>query len=157
MNRLHRVPALLILAGVLPVLAYAQQAAAPANAQKAPAATATAPVHALTARKSTVHTNPYPYPGYYRNDMSAGFRNPGGVGRYAEYYPPGDKFQNDQTGVQRAPANFDNGEGPPSRQEQLQAQQIGIQRNNALQQHIDNYAAPRFGYGFGVGYFGGAI
>src|SRR4051812_7650963 len=41
-------------------------------------------------RRSTVHHSPLPYPEYYHGDQSAGFRNPGGVGRYIEYYPPGD-------------------------------------------------------------------
>ncbi len=103
-------------------------------------------------RRSIVHHYPYPYPGYYNNDETAGFRNPGGVGRYAEYYPPGNQFQ-----VQGDPvrvAQFGVG-GYPSRAEQLQAQQIGISRYNSIQNHIDNYARPMYGYGFGVGGFGG--
>lgn len=104
------------------------------------------------ARRSIVHHYPYPYPGYYNNDATAGFRNPGGVGRHAEYYPPGDQFQvqGDPTRV----ARFGVG-GYPSRSEQLAAQQVGISRYNSIQRHIDNYAMPRFGYGFGVGGFGG--
>ena len=103
-------------------------------------------------RRSIVHHYPYPYPGYYNNDDTAGFRNPGGVGKYAEYYPPGNQFQ-----VQGDPvrvAQFGVG-GYPSRGEQMQAQQIGISRYNSIQNHIDNYAMPHFGYGFGVGGFGG--
>ena len=103
-------------------------------------------------RRSIVHHYPYPYPGYYHNDDSAGFRNPGGVGRYAEYYPPGDRFQ-----VQGDPvrvAQFGVG-GYPSQADQRAAQQLGISRNNSLQQHIDNYAMPHYGYGFGMGGFGG--
>src|SRR5690349_4271563 len=46
-------------------------------------------------RRSIVHHYPYPYPNYYHNDDRAGFRNPGGVGRYMEYYPPGNQFQNE--------------------------------------------------------------
>jgi hypothetical protein len=106
-------------------------------------------------RRSIVHHYPYPYPEYYHGDQTAGFRNPGGVGRYLEYYPVGDQFQ----------ANVDRGEDPvrvagfggggiPDRNEQLQAQQIGIQRYNAIQGHIDNMARPYIGYG--VGFFGGA-
>lgn len=109
--------------------------------------------HYPQSRRSIVHHNPYPYPGYYQNDDTAGFRNPGGVGRHAEYYPAGNHFQVENDPVQRA--KFDQGGGAPDRAEQLAAQQIGIQRNNALQQHIDNYARPYFGYGFGVGGFGG--
>jgi hypothetical protein len=104
-------------------------------------------------RRSIVHHYPYPYPGYYSNDATAGFRNPGGVGKYAEYYPPGNQFQ-----VQGDPvrvAQFGVGGGYPSRAEQMQAQQIGISRYNSIQNHIDNYAMPHFGYGFGVGGFGG--
>ena len=104
-------------------------------------------------RRSIVHHYPYPYPGYYSNDQTAGFRNPGGVGKYAEYYPPGNQFQ-----VQGDPvrvAQFGVGRGYPSRAEQMQAQQIGISRYNSIQNHIDNYAMPHFGYGFGVGGFGG--
>ncbi len=105
-------------------------------------------------RRSIVQHYAYPYPGYYNSDQTAGFRNPGGVGRYAEYYPPGDRFQveNDPVRV----AQFGVG-GYPSRAEQMQAQQIGISRYNSIQRHIDNYAMPRFvyGMGFGVGNFGG--
>lgn len=103
-------------------------------------------------RRSIVHHYPYPYPGYYHGDETAGFRNPGHATRYAEYYPPGNHFQveNDPVRV----ARFNEG-GYPSRSEQLAAQQIGIQRYNSIQNHIDNYARPSFGYGFGVGGFGG--
>jgi hypothetical protein len=103
-------------------------------------------------RRSIVHHYPYPYPGYYTSDSTAGFRNPGGVGKFAEYYPPGNQFQ-----VQGDPvrvAQFGVG-GYPSRAEQMQAQQLGISRYNSIQNHIDNYAMPHWGYGFGVGGFGG--
>jgi hypothetical protein len=103
-------------------------------------------------RRSIVHHYQYPYPGYYQNDETAGFRNPGGVGRHAEYYPPGDQFQ-----VQGDPvrvARFGEG-GYPSRAEQMQAESLGIQRYNSIQQHIDNYAMPHWGFGFGVGGYGG--
>ena len=43
----------------------------------------------------------------------------------------------------------------PAVPNKLAAQQVGISRNNSLQQHIDRMAMPRFGYGFGVGGFGG--
>jgi hypothetical protein len=103
-------------------------------------------------RRSIVHHYPYPYPGYYYGDDRAGFRNPGGVGRYAEYYPPGNRFQveGDPTRV----AGFSQG-GYPSREEQMEAQRVGISRYNSIQQHIDNYARPYWGYGFGVGFYGG--
>jgi hypothetical protein len=104
-------------------------------------------------RRSIVQHYPYPYPGYYYNDERAGFRNPGGVGRHAEYYPPGDQFQIPATDPVRV-AQFGVG-GYPSRAEQLQAQQVGISRYNSIQQHIDNYAMPHWGFGFGVGGYGG--
>ena len=98
-------------------------------------------------RRSIVHHYPHPYPEYYHGDQTAGFRNPGGVGRYIEYYPPGDKFQENNDPVQAA--RFDTGFG--NRSEQIQAQQVGIQRENAIMNNIDRMAAPRLG----VGYFGG--
>ena len=101
-------------------------------------------------RKSIVHHYPYPYPEYYHGDQTAGFRNPGNVGRYIEYYPPGNQFQVDAGRDPVRVATFGGG-GVPDRAEQLAAQQIGIQRYNAIQSHIDNYARPAFG----VGYFGG--
>ena len=52
-------------------------------------------------------------------------------------------------------AQFGVGGGYPSRGEQMQAQRIGISRYNSIQNHIDNYARPSFGFGFGVGGFGG--
>ena len=103
-------------------------------------------------RRSIIHHYPYPYPGYYQNDDSAGFRNPGNVGRHAEYYLPGDRFQVEGDPVR--PAQFGVG-GYPSRAEQMEAQRIGISRDNSIQGHIDRYAAPQWGYGFGVGGFGG--
>jgi len=103
-------------------------------------------------RRSIVQHYPYPYPGYYNNDDTAGFRNPGGVGRHAEYYLPGDRFQTEGDPVRVA--KFGVG-GYPSRAEQMHAEQIGISRYNSIQGHIDRMATPQFGYGFGVGGFGG--
>jgi hypothetical protein len=103
-------------------------------------------------RRSIVHHYSYPYPSYYNEDASAGFRNPGGIGRHAEYYYGGEQFQNQGDPVRVA--QFGVG-GYPSRSEQLAAQQVGISRYNSIQGHIDNMARPVFGYGFGVGGFGG--
>ena len=103
-------------------------------------------------RRSIVQHYAYPYPGYYNEDSSGGFRNPGNVGRHAEYYYPGEQFQ-----VQSDPvkvAQFGVG-GYPSREEQLAAQRIGISRYNSIQGHIDNMARPVWGMGFGAGGFGG--
>jgi hypothetical protein len=104
-------------------------------------------------RRSIVHHYPYPYPGYYHGDLTAGWRNPGGVGRYGEFYPPGNQFQVNPAQDPVKVATFGGG-GIPDRNEQLQAQQIGIQRYNSIQGHIDNMARPYIGYG--VGFFGGA-
>ena len=41
-------------------------------------------------RRSVVHHYPYPYPAYYHGESQAGFRNPEGRGRYAEFYEPED-------------------------------------------------------------------
>jgi hypothetical protein len=43
----------------------------------------------------------------------------------------------------------------PSFSENIQGQMLGVAKYNALQTHIDNYARPYFGYGLGMGYFGG--
>ena len=106
-------------------------------------------------RRSVVHHYPYPYPGAYHGDETGGFRNPGGVGRYAEYYPPGNRLQQNNDPVRRA--RFDQGGGAPDRQEQIQAYNAGTARYNAIQQHIDRYGAGRmyYGFGFGMGGFGG--
>ncbi len=108
-------------------------------------------------RRSIVHHYPYPYPGYYQGEDSAGFRNPGSVGRYAEYYPAGGgESQLEREHVPAAPpvARFDTNPAT-NRQEQIQATQVGIQRYNSIQNHIDNMARPTWGYGFGVGGYGG--
>jgi hypothetical protein len=58
--------------------------------------------------------------------------------------------------VERDPvrvARFGEG-GGPDWDEQRAAQQVGIQRYNSIQQHIDSYAHP-YGYGLGFGAFGG--
>ena len=103
-------------------------------------------------RRSIVHHYRYPYPGHYQGDQTAGFRNPGGVGRYREYYPAGEEFNDGGDDPVRV-ASFDRGGGDPDRAEQHQAEQSGIQRQNSIQNHIDSYARPYVGYGVGV--FGG--
>jgi hypothetical protein len=142
----------------------APSSTAPTANTTSPAATQPAPTvgsvpdyirpqaHQPQRRRSIVHHYPYPYPGAYYADETAGFRNPGGVGRYAEYYPPGDRFQVEGDPVRVA--QFGVG-GYPSQADQRAAQSLGIQRYNSIQQHIDNYAMPRYGYGFGMGGFGG--
>ena len=133
---------------ILAMTALAQDPAPPSD----PTTQATTPPKKKNLRRSVVHHYRYPYPGHYHGDQTAGFRNPGGVGRYREYYPPGEQF--DDGGVDPVQvAGFDRGGGAPDRAEQLQALQIGVQRQNSIQNSIDNYARPYVGYG--VGYFGG--
>ena len=147
MTMSQRITAALVLSTAVAPAVFAQAPSTTQNPQRQPAQPTT------PARKSIVHHYPYPYPGYYHGDQTAGFRNPGGTGRYLEYYPAGNQFQ---VNTERDPvkvATFGGG-GIPDRNEQLAAQQIGIQRYNAIQGHIDRMAQPYMGYG--VGYFGGA-
>src|SRR5690606_15735959 len=82
----------------------------------------------------------------------AGFRNPGNVGRTAEYYPPGNQFQNpQQAGGERVTARIGNG-GVPDRASQIAAYNAGTSRYNALQTHIDRYGRPMRGFGMGFGF-----
>ncbi len=151
----QRVAAALLLTGAVAPGVEAQAPPTPASPYSAPAPRRIAPTAAPNFRRSVVHHNPYPYPNYYENDETAGFRNPGGVGRFREYYPAGNQFQ---LGRERDPivvAKFDQGGGAPDRAEQLQAEALGIAKYNSIQGSIDNYARPSFGYGFGVGGFGG--
>ena len=99
-----------------------------------------------------MHTNTSSYRGYSDDDSTGGYRNPGGVGRSAEWYPAGNRFQSDPLPISHT-ASFDTNSGAPNRQEQLAAQQAGVAQYNALQSHIDRYAGPY--YGLGVGYYGG--
>jgi hypothetical protein len=131
---------------------------APAQVQPVRPAITPTQAQGVPRRTSIVHHYPYPYPEYYHGDETAGFRNPGGGGRYLEYYPPGDRFQlNDAS--ERDPvrvADFTRGGNPAaSWDEQRAAQQLGVQRYNSIQNHIDNYARPYMGYGWGAGFFGG--
>ncbi len=152
MNRLFRIGA---PSALLSMIALAPQAEAQAPAQKAQAAAPARHRPAYMRQPSSVHQNAYPYPGYYQNDRSGGFRNPGGVGRYLEYYPPGNQFQSDQGRDPVPVATFNGGSGVPTVEQQIAAQQLGVQKYNAIQQSIDRYARPAFGYGFGVGHFSG--
>jgi hypothetical protein len=167
MTCVGRLAAALALSGALPLFSYAQAPPAPAppsppSTNPSPSAVRPAQPGALSAqaqnkaasqpryrRRSIVQHYPYPYPDYYHGDQQAGFRNPGGVGRYMEYYPPGNQFQvaNDPVRV----AHFDT--GPGNRQEQFQSLQIGVQRDNAIMNHIDRYARPYFGIGFFGGFY----
>lgn len=107
----------------------------------------TQPDYFEPAHRSVIRHNPLPY----RDDQSYGFRNPGGVGRFAEYYPPGNKFEN--TG--KDPVQVAGFDSNPSgdRKEQMAAQSLGIRRESMIQNQINTYGRP-LGYGFG---FGGGI
>jgi hypothetical protein len=151
MLSLHRFAVALATAGAVVSLSHAQ---APATPGPGPSTQPGATTKAVPVRRqSIVHHYQYPYPEHYYNDRTAGFRNPGGVGRYAEYYPPGGHYQNESGGRTPYVASFDRGSGAPSRAEQLQAQALGVAKYNAIQGHIDNYARSYVGYGFG-GYGG---
>lgn len=150
MMRITRLAATLVMTGATTIVASAQTPAPPEGQKEANTPAAVAAEHQQPyRRRSIVHHYPYPYPEYYHGDRTAGFRNPGGAGRYMEYYPPGNQLQQGSDPVK--PARFDQGGGAPDRSEQLAAQQIGIQKQNAIMNHIDRYARPAFG----IGYFGG--
>src|SRR4051812_9813317 len=158
MTFFQRVATSLAIAGVCGAGAWAQDPpapAAPAGSRAVATPRSLVPTPAPRYRRSIVHHNPYPYPNYYQNDETAGFRNPGGTGRYREYYPAGNQFQLNQERDPVQVAKFDQGGGAPDRAEQLQAEALGIAKYNSIQQHIDNYSRPYMGYGLGVGGFGG--
>ncbi|WP_435021407.1 hypothetical protein TA3x_002358 [Tundrisphaera sp. TA3] len=110
------------------------------------------------AHRTILRHNPIPQRSSYRSSEtqsqqgSARFSNPGGVGRYSEYYDqrtldaPADYHANPV-------AKFDSG-GGPSRSEQIAAQQVGNQRARNIQDHIDAYGRP-IGFGYGIGFAGG--
>jgi hypothetical protein len=153
MKRIPRVAAMLAVSGGLTLAASAQTPPAPAQGEpNSPLAIAAQHQQSMLKRTSLVHHYPYPYPGYYHGDDSAGFRNPGGMGRYLEYYPPGNQFQ--ERGDPVRPAVFDQGGGHPTLADQRAAQQLGVSKSNSIMNQIDTFARP-YGYGFGVGYFGG--
>lgn len=177
MARLPQIAAAVIVAGAFMPFATAQAPPAPSSpAPAAPRVTPAAPRQPAQARaatsprpasrRSVVHRYAYPpsetpartesrsASAYEQTDTrSAGYRNPGGVGRYLEYYPPGNEFQEERDPVRVA--RFGSG-GVPDQADQRAAQQVGIQRYNSIQGHIDSYARPYgFGYGFGFGAFGG--
>ena len=87
-------------------------------------------------------------------DADYGFRNPGGVGRMREFYPPGNTFERSSDPVKAA--GFGGGPAADSRQSQLAAQSIGNARTATLNNQIDALATPiGFGYGGGFGFGGG--
>jgi hypothetical protein len=152
MTRLRHALAAMLISLSLAPWATAQ---APAVSSRGPQVR---PTHAVipppppVRRRSIVQQYPSPYGGYFGGAQYAGFRNPNGVGKSLEWYPPGNQFQTG--GEPFRAATFARG-GGPSWSDQRAAQQLGVAKYNAIQGHIDRYAFPYMGYGFGVGYFGG--
>lgn len=87
----------------------------------------------------------------YDPDAVYGFRNPGGVGRVREFYPPGNVFERGDDRVRTA--RFDNGPTATSRQYQMMSQRIGNERTQTLNAQISAYGRPlNFGLGYGSGF-----
>lgn len=157
MNPLHCSAAALVFAALLvsPVLAQGP----PGRSQPAPSSDPRIPAPSSYNTRGGTHA-----PGErsvlrsarnYRHE-TYGWRNPGGVGRSPEYYPPGNQFQNSEASAAVPPATFNQQTGAISRSAQLQALQVGNQRAATLQNHIDTYGRP-LGFGFGYGLGGGAF
>jgi hypothetical protein len=102
-----------------------------------------------SAAKSVVRHQPVPM----RTDNSSyGFRNPGHLARVAEFYGPRDQFDTPPHDPIH-PATYNEQVAAYSRSTQLQAQSVGIQRYNSIQNSINAYARPMGGFGFGFGFF----
>jgi hypothetical protein len=147
-----------------PSPAVRQPATVPGTQTQATVQTRTA--YRPTQYQQTYQGTPYGSPDHYvhpgnqsvlrrqpvvANEYSYGFRNPGGVGRMEEYYPPYNQFQNgghDPT----VRAGFNQGLPTGSVEEQAMAYNAGTARYQAYQNSIDTYARPLGGYGFGYGF-----
>jgi len=127
------------------------------------------PNYNAAAHRTILRHNPLPagttYRSYYGPTSSThgerGFANPGGVGRYAEYYDENTpKSQVDQHPV--PVARFDSG-GGPTRSDQIAAAQVGQQRARNIQDNINVYGRPYgaigagLGFGYGLGLSGGRL
>ncbi len=78
------------------------------------------------------------------------FANPGGVGRYAEYYTA--NTPTSQLDLHAMPqARFDRG-GGPNRAEQIAAFRAGQMRTRNIQNNINAYGRPYGAYGAGFGF-----
>ena len=169
MVRLRRLASALLVGGLGVAPAAAQTPATPApKPPSVPPANAplfppipTDPSHPdyhPGAHRTILRHNPIPQRSSYRtstthtSEGSAGYSNPGGVGRYAEYYDPNTLNANVDRHANPV-ARFDNG-GGPSRSDQIAAQQVGNQRSQSIQDHIDAYGRP-IGFGYGLGFGGG--
>lgn len=143
----------LVLLGTTSLLAQTSQPAgtgAPASPGRVPARASFADLPAP--HPSILRARPWheDYVPESQKAASYGVRNPGGVGRFAEYYPPGNQFQN------AAPAHITArtgvGGGAPSLADQRAAQAVGTATYSALQTHIDTYGRPMMGFGMGFGF-----
>ena len=77
------------------------------------------------------------------------FANPGGVGRFSEYYTPYTPTSPADARPTRV-ARFDQG-GGPDRAEQIAAFQAGQMRTRNIQNNINAYGRPYGAYGAGLG------
>ena len=91
-----------------------------------------------------------------RNTLSeeGRFANPGGVGRYAEYYTPNTlNSPSALRSIGGGAARFGGG-GVPTRSGQIAAFQAGQARARNIQNNINAYSRPNVVYGIGLGYGG---
>lgn len=141
---------LALLAGVL--LGASSTVSAQGTSPK-PSERLTDPFMPIYSRGYQYHSRTAPQPMPTDPDAEYGFRNPGGVGRVKEFYPPGNTFERGRDPVRVA--SFDNGPSATSRQSQMAAQMVGNATTSTLNTHIDNYSRPlRFGFGYGFGGYG---
>ncbi|WP_435009242.1 hypothetical protein P12x_000491 [Tundrisphaera lichenicola] len=166
---IRRVTSVLIVGGLMVSGASAQAPppqttskpqvpASPATpAAAAPAASETPDTQA-SARRTILRQKPRAsaYRSYYQGRTSSqgesGFSNPGGVGRYAEFYGP--NTPTSQVDMHPNPVpRFDNVAGI-SRADQINAAQVGQMRARNIQDNINAYGRPygAFGAGFGYGF-----
>jgi hypothetical protein len=167
MISLRRLAGALLLAGVLSCPATAQVASAPIIQPSQPTRQVRTEVRrpviedpqsqAEQARRRAAAQRNAEAMRYRDQDASSpGFRNPGGVGRMNLWYPAGNRFSNDTGRDPVRPATFFSpGSGIPTMSEMIAGQQVGVQKYNAIQQHIDRYGWPYGGMGFGLGFYGG--
>jgi hypothetical protein len=122
----------------------AEDKAKPADAKRAIAKAAPLPRRTAARAEvdSTSRNDPMTIPGR--------FANPGGVGRYAEYYTANTPTsQVDLHPIH--PTRFDRG-GGPNRAEQIAAFQAGQMQTRNIQNNINAYGRPYGAYGAGFGF-----
>jgi hypothetical protein len=176
---IRRIASVLIVGGLMASWAQAQVQAPQGKPGGPPPATLFPPIptdpahpnYNAAAHRSIVRHNPLPPASSYRSHYgptsstngTRGFANPGGVGRFAEYYDEyTPRSQVDQHPV--PVARFDSG-GGPTRADQIAAAQVGQQRARNIQDNINVYGRPYgaygagfgLGFGFGLGLSGGGL